>query len=115
MLSVEDDQPQPSTSKTFVKNNENINDTDSNSMNSFETNKLFQSGSLKDVFVRISSNKDGGAKYNRIIQSLIFFICKDRRAFNIVEGEGFLRLMKELEPTFTVPSAKYLKKGLLKI
>ena len=32
------------------------------------------------------------------------------RPFNIVEGEGFLRLVKELEPTFKVPSAKYLKK-----
>lgn len=52
----------------------------------------------------------GGTKYNRIIQALIFFICKDMRPFHIVEGEGFLKLMKELEPNFKVPSSKYLKK-----
>lgn len=32
------------------------------------------------------------------------------RPFHIVEGEGFLKLMKELEPNFKVPSSKYLKK-----
>lgn len=32
------------------------------------------------------------------------------RPFQIVEGEGFLRLVKELEPTFKVPGRKYLKK-----
>lgn len=35
------------------------------------------------------------------------------RPFNIVKGEGFLCLMKELQPNFKVPGAKYLKKKTL--
>jgi len=40
------------------------------------------------------------------------FICKDRRPFNIVEGDGFIHLIKELEPILKLPGAKFLKKKL---
>ncbi|CAG4980959.1 unnamed protein product [Parnassius apollo] len=108
---MEDDQSQPSTSKisedhddgSFVTTLTSIMDTEIR-------NKSLLSSSIKDAFDRISSNKAGDTKYNRIVQALIFFICKDIRPFNIVEGEGFLRLVKELETTFKVPGAKYLKK-----
>lgn len=55
---------------------------------------------------------DGGSKYNQIILCLIYFICKDIRPFNVVQGEGFKRLIKELAPTFSIPSSSFLKKKL---
>lgn len=50
-----------------------------------------------------------------LIQPLIFVICKGVRPFDIVEGEGFLRIVKKVEPTFKVPSLKYLKKRTTKV
>ncbi|CAB3249066.1 unnamed protein product [Arctia plantaginis] len=107
---MEDDQPQASTSKISEDRDDCSSVTTLTSMDSETARELCLSNSIKNAFERISSNKAGGTKYNRIVQALIFFICQDMRPFNIVEGEGFLRLVKELEPTFKVPGAKYLKK-----
>ncbi|CAG5056557.1 unnamed protein product [Parnassius apollo] len=108
---MEDDQSQPSTSKISEDHDVGSCVTTLTSIMDTEIrNKSLLSSSIKDAFDPISSNKAGGMKYNRIVQALVFFICKYMRPFNIVEGEGFLRLVKELEPTFKVPGAKYLKK-----
>jgi len=44
--------------------------------------------------------------------TLLYFICKDRRPFHIVQGAGFKRLMKELVPSYKVPCPATLKKVL---
>lgn len=54
----------------------------------------------------------GGVKYNNINMCILYFICKDMRPFNVVEGEGFLKLMKELAPYYKVPSSTHFKKLL---
>lgn len=44
--------------------------------------------------------------------ALVYFICHDRRPFNIVQGDGFKRLMRELVPSYKIPSPATLKKVL---
>jgi len=44
--------------------------------------------------------------------SLVYFICNDRRPFNIVQGAGFKRLMRELVPSYKIPFPATLKKVL---
>lgn len=43
---------------------------------------------------------------------LLYFICKDYRPFAVVEGEGFKRLIKELAPSYKIPSVTTLKNAL---
>lgn len=55
---------------------------------------------------------EGGMKYSNINMCILYFICKDMRPFNVVEGEGFLKLIKELAPYYKVPSSTHFKKLL---
>lgn len=55
---------------------------------------------------------EGGTKYKSINMCILYFICKDMRPFNVVEGEGFLKLIKELAPYYKVPSSTHFKKLL---
>lgn len=43
---------------------------------------------------------------------LLYFVCKDYRSFAVIEGEGFKRLIKELVPSYKIPSITTLKKTL---
>lgn len=65
------------------------------------------------IIVYIIIFSEGGQKHHDVTMKILFFICKDMRPFNIVEGEGFLQLMKELAPTYKVPSSKYFKQKLV--
>lgn len=60
----------------------------------------------------VVSFSEGGLRYEKITMSLLYFICKDMRPFNVVEGESFLKLMKEAAPFYKVPSSSFLKKKL---
>ncbi|XP_055909811.1 zinc finger BED domain-containing protein 4-like [Eupeodes corollae] len=55
---------------------------------------------------------DGGSKWEKLTLSILFFISKDMRPFNVVEGEGFLKLMKEAAPLYKVPSSTFFKNKL---
>lgn len=55
---------------------------------------------------------EGGTRHNIITNCVLYFICKDRRPFHIVNGEGFKRLMKEIVPSYKIPSETTLKKRL---
>jgi len=54
----------------------------------------------------------GGKVYSKTIMALLYFICRDKRPFNIVQGEGFKRLMKELVPLFIILCPATFKKAL---
>jgi len=43
---------------------------------------------------------------------LLYFICKDYWPFAVVEGEEFKRLIKELAPSYKIPSVTTLKNTL---
>lgn len=55
---------------------------------------------------------EGGLLHSKTTMTLLYFICKDRRPFHIVQGAGFKRLMKELVPSYKVPCPATLKKVL---
>lgn len=65
-----------------------------------------------EAFSRASAFSVGGIRYAKIVNSLLYFICKDNRPFAVIEGEGFKHLMHELAPMFKIPSVKFIKSQL---
>lgn len=55
---------------------------------------------------------EGGLKYEKVTMCILYFIYRDMRPFNVIEGEGFLKLMKEVAPFYKVPSSTFIKKKL---
>lgn len=51
-------------------------------------------------------------KYDNLNMCILYFICKDMRLFNVAEGEGSFKLMKELAPYYRVTSLTHFKKLL---
>ncbi|XP_039287793.1 E3 SUMO-protein ligase ZBED1-like [Nilaparvata lugens] len=67
---------------------------------------------ITESYEKIASLKEGGDRHSTITLCILFFICKDMRPFQVIEGKGFKRLMKELAPGYKIPSVKYIKKRL---
>lgn len=67
---------------------------------------------IADAFNRVREYSEGGLRHSKVINCLLYFICKDKRPFYILEGQGFKKLMKELAPSFKIPSAAFMKKQL---
>lgn len=74
--------------------------------------KLSLISPIAEAFSKSRLYAEGGLRYSKIVDCLLYLICKDKRPFYMLEGEGFRRLMKELAPSFKVPSPKYIKKQL---
>lgn len=60
--------------------------------------------SIKQNFQNVTSFSEGGDKFNRITNSILFLICKDMQPFNIVNNDGFQHLMKTVVPLYKLPS-----------
>ncbi|XP_039287369.1 uncharacterized protein LOC111064033 [Nilaparvata lugens] len=67
---------------------------------------------ITESFERIASLKEGGGRHSTITLCILFFIRKDIRPFQVIEGQGFKRLMNELAPGYKIPSVKYIEKRL---
>ena len=93
------DDPMPSTSSECAE----IDNT---------TDDGGEHNTIRTAFERVSSHAEGGSKFENITMCILFFICKDMRPFNVIEGEGFLKLMREVAPSYKVPSSKFMKKKL---
>ena len=52
--------------------------------------------------------KRGGKRDKEITGALASFLARDMRPVALVEGEGFVDFMKAVEPTYDIPSRKYL-------
>jgi len=61
---------------------------------------------MKNNFYYVS---EGGVRYSKITLCLLYFICKDRRPFTVIEGEGFKRLLHELVLSYKIPSVSTVK------
>lgn len=59
------------------------------------------------MFKKISDNRK-----RAITDSLVTFIAEDMRPINIVEGSGFKRLIKTLEPGYTLPKQEIISHAL---
>lgn len=55
------------------------------------------------------SYSDGGKDYLKLCKCLLYFICVDKRPFDIVKGRGFKKLMHQACPSFKIPSVDTLK------
>ncbi|XP_050521714.1 uncharacterized protein LOC126894620 [Daktulosphaira vitifoliae] len=67
---------------------------------------------IVEAFQKISSYPEGGHHFRKITMALLYFICKDYRPFSVVEGKGFRRFIKELAPSYKVPSVNTIKNAL---
>lgn len=76
------------------------------------SDKLALPNPIADAFNRASAYAIGGLRHAKIVNCILFFICKDNRPFRVIEGEGFKRLIHELAPMFKIPSLKYIKHQL---
>lgn len=48
----------------------------------------------------------GGTKNNQITQAIAEMVCRDSLPFKLVEGAGFIKLMKLVAPLYKVPCRK---------
>lgn len=106
---------QPSTSSSsllsvVVQGNDDPLPVTSESMSSSQ--QLSLPSPIADAFTRASAYAIGGLRHAKIVNCILYFICKDNRPFAIIEGEGFKRLIHELSPLFKIPSVKYIKQQL---
>ncbi|CAH1106559.1 unnamed protein product [Psylliodes chrysocephalus] len=58
---------------------------------------------------KISSYSDGGPHNVKLTEAIVKFIVKDNMPFSIVEGKGFVSLMKQAAPLYKVPSRNTIK------
>lgn len=70
------------------------------------------SGPIQTAFKTIQSYKEGGSQNTKILNAILYFICKDYRPFYAIEGKGFQRLMKEVAPLYKIPCASTVKNAL---
>jgi hypothetical protein len=59
---------------------------------------------ISSHFENLSSSQE-----NKITQRLIEWIVKSQRPISIVEDDGFLQFIKELNPKYPLPSRKKIK------
>ncbi|XP_028157050.1 zinc finger BED domain-containing protein 1-like [Ostrinia furnacalis] len=63
------------------------------------------------LFTNIKSiTSTEGTKNKKITEAILNFIILDHKAFSVVEGKGFLQLLKEVVPLYKVPSRETFKK-----
>ncbi|XP_070527717.1 E3 SUMO-protein ligase ZBED1-like [Cardiocondyla obscurior] len=55
---------------------------------------------------------EGRARHMYLTKCLLYFICKDQTPFDIVNGKGFKHFIKQLAPSFKIPSVDTLKNNL---
>ncbi|XP_047039336.1 zinc finger BED domain-containing protein 4-like [Helicoverpa zea] len=68
--------------------------------------------SITETLNRKMLYSEGGSRHSLLCKLLLYFICVDKRPFDIVKGRGFRRLIKQLCPTFKIPSVDTLKSRL---
>lgn len=68
---------------------------------------------IMEAFMKSSAYAVGGIRHAKLVNALLYFICKDNRPFAVIEGEGFKHLMHEVTPNFKIPSVKFMKKQLM--
>ena len=61
---------------------------------------------VRKVFENMTSFKEEGCKHKKLNDKIIFMICKDSQALNIVEREGYKNLINYLAPHYSMPCRK---------
>nr|CAD7433796.1 unnamed protein product [Timema monikensis] len=53
-----------------------------------------------------------GVQHNLLVKCLLYFICVDKQPFDVVNGRGFQRFIKQLSPLFKIPTVDTLKQEI---
>lgn len=80
-----------------------------NNSSSKGSNKSFQH-TILDALKKIESFKEGGSLNQKLIQAIIYMICKDCQPLSIVEHTRFCKLIKTMTPHFKIPSRFTVKR-----
>ena len=83
-----------------------------------ETNSLKESQtpkqlSLEEAEDRVRPWSVNDSHSQRVTCRLVEMVALDCQPFSIVEDCGFVRLLKEIEPCYTIPSRKYITETIL--
>lgn len=75
--------------------------------------KSAQTPNVKELFHNIKSitNVEGN-KHKKITESIVNFIIMDHKPFSVVEGKGFVKLLKDVVPLYKIPSRETIKKRI---
>nr|CAD7260408.1 unnamed protein product [Timema shepardi] len=68
--------------------------------------------SIEESFKRVTSYSEPGIQHNLLVKCLLYFICVDKQPFHVVNGRGFQRFIKQLSPSFKIPTMDTLKQEL---
>ena len=83
---------------------------DANALKESQTPKQL---SLEETEDRIRPWKVNDPRAQRITRCLVEMVALDSQPFSVVEDSGFVSLLKEIEPRYTIPSRKYITKTTL--
>lgn len=61
---------------------------------------------LSESIKFISSFKEGGEKFSKVTEAILYMICRDNQPISIVEDDGFRHLLKVTVPLYNIPSRK---------
>lgn len=121
-LPSRDHEPLPSTSTSKAPESDTLLTTPSSS--DVERTPIVISGELEETYAplpkkrqlsivqsmeRKYSYSDGGKDYQKLCKCLLYFICVDKRPFDIVKGRGFKKLMHQACPSFKISHVDTLK------
>lgn len=65
---------------------------------------------IDNSFASVLSWAEGGAKYAKISNSILYMVCRDYQPISIVENEGFKNLIRVLAPHYVLPSRRTIKR-----
>nr|CAD7444636.1 unnamed protein product [Timema bartmani] len=68
--------------------------------------------SIEESFKRVTSYSEAGVQHNLLVKCLLYFICMDKQPFDVVNGRGFRCFIKQLSPSFEIPTMDTLKQQL---
>lgn len=109
------DDPGPSTSKANIDESPENSDkpqieenmTQNTFMNSFKRQKT-----INESFAFLNSFKEGGQKSEKIINAIMYMVCKDNQPLSMVEDKGFVHLMNVVAPNFKIPSRREISRRI---
>lgn len=69
--------------------------------------------SLTDAFSKLSPYDRGSKRWNNVTEAITFHLAKDLRPLQTVEGIGFNKMIKVLDPRYELPSRKFFSQSAI--
>lgn len=109
--------PEPEASTSKIPDVPSTPSTSEKTKDNHVSNEMFigafkRQKTIAESFGVMTSFKEGGVKSDKLIQAIMYMICKDNQPISIVEDEGFQYLMKTVSPNFKIPSRRYISRKI---